>query len=165
MENWKPITEFSGVYEVSDHGRVRRAIGGRGTRAGRHTKIVIDAYGYSTAMLSIKCKKHLRKVHRLVAIEFIPNSDSLPEINHQDGNKQNNVPDNLEWCLHCDNQKHASETGLMASGARNGTAKLTAESVLAIRKADKSGVSLASQYGVSSATISLVKNRKSWKRI
>ena len=120
MENWKPITEFGGIYEVSDCGRVRRAIGGRGTRAGRETKVSIDAHGYSAVMISIKCKKHLRKVHRLVALEFIPNSGDKPEVNHKDGNKQNNLWTNLEWVTHAENQRHASENGLMATGHQNG---------------------------------------------
>jgi hypothetical protein len=38
------------------------------------------------------------RVHRLVAVAFIPNPDNLPIINHKDENKLNNNADNLEWC-------------------------------------------------------------------
>lgn len=46
--------------------------------------------------------------HRLVAIAFIPQTDSSKgQINHIDGNKLNNYVDNLEWVDGKDNQKHA----------------------------------------------------------
>ena len=51
-------------------------------------------------------------VHICVALAFIPNPNGLPCINHKDGNKANNRVDNLEWCSHAENMKHASRTGL-----------------------------------------------------
>lgn len=53
-----------------------------------------------------------RSVHRIVASAFIPNPDKLPIINHKDGCKTNNCVDNLEWCTHSRNSKHAYEIGL-----------------------------------------------------
>lgn len=53
------------------------------------------------------------KLHRLVALVFIPNENNLPEINHKDGNKQNNCVENLEWCTNEYNKKHASKLGLL----------------------------------------------------
>lgn len=38
------------------------------------------------------------KVHRLVAMAFIPNPNNLPIINHKDENPSNNNVNNLEWC-------------------------------------------------------------------
>lgn len=50
--------------------------------------------------------------HRLVAELFIPNPNNYKEVNHIDGNKSNNYVDNLEWCDHAYNTKHAYKTGL-----------------------------------------------------
>ena len=51
--------------------------------------------------------------HRLVAITFIPNTDSKKIfVNHKDGNKQNNHVSNLEWVTSQENNIHAYQTGL-----------------------------------------------------
>jgi hypothetical protein len=52
------------------------------------------------------------RVNRLVAQVFIPNPKQLPEVNHIDGNKDNNHVSNLEWCDRSQNMKHAIRTGL-----------------------------------------------------
>ncbi len=166
MENWIPVSEIDGFYEVSDHGRVRRAKPGRGAKVGKILANVPDKDGYQVVTLHISGRIINRKVHRLVATEFIANPRSLPEVNHKDGHKEHNQVHNLEWCLHPDNQKHAGETGLMARGSRNGIAKLTDKDAADIRsQGNRTNVSLAREYGVSPATISLIMRRAIWKHV
>lgn len=47
------------------------------------------------------------KVHRLMGYTFLDNSENKKEINHKDGNVQNNTLDNLEWCTRAENHNHA----------------------------------------------------------
>lgn len=101
-EIWKD-TEYEG-YMVSNKGKVRS------TR--KMLSFGDNGHGYLNVMLSVN-KRHIRRyVHRLVAKAFIPNPNNYPEINHKDGNKQNNNVDNLEWCTRKMNNRHAWETGL-----------------------------------------------------
>lgn len=65
-----------------------------------------DKDGYLQIGLIVNGKKTTRKIHRLVAQAFIPNPDKKPQINHIDGNKQNNCSDNLEWVTNSENQYH-----------------------------------------------------------
>lgn len=114
MEIWADIKGYEGWYQVSTWGRVRsvdRQIDDVSNRK-RIAKGQILAQeenpkGYLRVHLSkTNCKlKHFR-VHRIVAETFIDNPYNLPEVNHIDGNKQNNSVSNLEWCTGKENRNH-----------------------------------------------------------
>lgn len=96
-EIWKDIKGWEGLYQVSNLGRVRSL-----PKGGHKETITMncghDSCGYFQAKLSAKGVQKSYKVHRLVALAFIPNPKKYKEINHKDENKENNEVTNLEWC-------------------------------------------------------------------
>ena len=64
--------------------------------------------GYLQISICVNGVRKRYKLHRLVAMLFIPNPCHLPQINHKDGNKKNNSITNLEWVTDADNKLHAS---------------------------------------------------------
>lgn len=104
-EIWKPIVGYEGYYEVSNLGRVRSIdrfvidkTGRRQFKKGTLLNYRQDRQGYCIVSLSISRKYKTKCVHTLVADAFIQNPDGLPQVNHKDEDKSNNVVDNLEWC-------------------------------------------------------------------
>ncbi len=79
--------------------------------------------GYRFVSLSIDNKSKNYLVHRIVAQAFIPNPNSLPIVNHIDGNKLNNHKENLEWVTNRQNTQHAYKNGLV-SKKKNGWNKI-----------------------------------------
>ena len=102
-EIWKDVDGYEGLYQVSDLGRVK----------GKDIKAKNLCQGYHHVGLWKNNEVKSMKVHRLVALAFIPNPENKPCINHKDGNKLNNHVNNLEWCTYSENLKHAYDTGLM----------------------------------------------------
>ena len=63
--------------------------------------------GYTSVLLRSDGKQTRFYVHRLVAAAFIPNPTNLPEVNHKDERKCNNIVSNLEWCSRSYNLQYA----------------------------------------------------------
>lgn len=123
MENeiWKDIPDYEGLYQVSNLGRVKSLPRERKSNRGSICKVrerimkpTLDSDGYIHYGLSRNSKTITFKSHRLVAICFIPNPNPLlfNQINHIDGNKLNNRPENLEWCDAKHNNHEALRIGL-----------------------------------------------------
>lgn len=103
-ERWADIPALKMIYSVSNYGRVYS------NRFSRYLSPHVNRSGYWEICI---CNKHYL-VHRLIANAFIGfNMDSNLEVNHIDGNKNNNKIDNLEIVSHADNMRHAWQAGLI----------------------------------------------------
>ncbi|QIW89817.1 HNH endonuclease [Bacillus phage Izhevsk] len=114
----KGIVEYGDSYEVSNLGNVRSIDRYVNSRHGqRFVKGITmspsdEKGGYKKVRLKDSSKVKNYRVHRLIALAFLPNPNNLPEVNHKDGNKNNNSVENLEWSSRSDNVQHAFDNGL-----------------------------------------------------
>lgn len=165
-EIWKDIIGVDKGYQVSDFGRVRSKKYGdyriiKPYFAGKK-------YVYVDLRKDNECAK--RSVHRLVAIHFIQNPNNLPEVNHNDGNKENNAKNNLNWTDGVGNMKHAREVlGYRCKGEDSSNAKLTESDVREIIRKYKTGkytyAEIAKDYPVHHAHLCSIVKRKLWKHL
>lgn len=123
--------------------------------------------GYPSVRLTINGKGVSKVVHRLVAKTFIPNPDDLPQVNHIDGNKENNSVENLEWCTNEYNMSHSWEIGLRKplKGNEIGTSKLLEHEVIDIYESEGNSYKLSKKYNVSTSLINLIKSDKVWSHV
>ena len=99
-EIWRKVEGYDN-YSVSNQGRVKNKddyimTGGINSKT-----------GYRYVILGNN-KKNL-KIHRLVALAFIPNPNNLPQVNHIDKNRLNNNINNLEWVYNIDNNQSVNK--------------------------------------------------------
>ena len=168
-------------YFVSIDGNVKTT-NWKGTKKIAILKPAIDKKGYKRVGLFINGKLHTKKVHRLVAMAFIPNPENKPQVNHKNGIKTDNRVENLEWCTAKENVSHAINNELFSfqtpeksinktfkKGSLNGMSKLTEDKVLEIRSKFKPRLytkeMLAKEYNISLACIKDVISRKSWRHV
>ncbi len=96
-------------YYISENGNVYRLL-----KEGKWLKKKLQTLpsGYVYCGIKFENKIITKRVHVIVAKEFISNIDNLPTVNHIDGNKQNNKVSNLQWCTVSENTQHAYDNGL-----------------------------------------------------
>lgn len=102
--NDKPVDGFEGIYWVSPKGYIHNG------RIPLKTYVINS--GYLCLKFTVKNKRTSVLVHRIVAKAFIPNPENKVQVNHIDGNKQNNAVENLEWVTSGENRAHAKANNL-----------------------------------------------------
>lgn len=111
MEVWEPIKGYEGLYEISNKGRVK-GFKVRNAYQEHILKPLFDKDGYCKVNLYKDRKMKRVSVHKLVALTFLGEEEGKQQINHIDGNKENNCVENLEWCTPKENIHHSIKIGL-----------------------------------------------------
>jgi len=179
-EQWKDIKNFEGHYQVSDMGRIKsleREIIKKDKKKSKVKETILkgskDTKGYIQVELKKDGKRNIKMIHRLVAEAFLEKPKGKDQINHKDGNKENNKLDNLEWCTCQENIKHAWENKLNKAryGEEHPNHKLNKEQVQYIKKnyipRDKEygARALARKFNVTLGPITKIISGKGWKQI
>lgn len=180
-EIWKPVAGYEGLYEVSDHGRVRRLPRFQSVRnkwGGLSHRLLAGHIlhptpsgnrGYLALNLWRDGKARMTRVNILVCETFNgARPEGKPLALHCDGDKSNNRAANLRWGDDADNAADREAHGRTTKGERQHSARLTAKTVSAIRKrvaAGESMASLAREIGVNKSSVQAVVHRRSWKHI
>lgn len=176
MENWKPIKETNGNYDVSNLGRVRSYLKQsqgcyiKVQEPQRIIKLQDKTHGYKTLQLWINRKNHTRRVHRLVLEAFIGKCPEGMECCHNDGNKNNNNLENLRWDTHRNNMLiDGGAKGIIGKGEQNPASKLKETTVRTIKQMAKLGIythqEIANYLGLHRRNVSKIIQGTRWSHI
>lgn len=179
-EGAKLITEIQGFeqchgYAITKSGKVlscRRNGVFMGTFSDewKEHKIRLDSKKYVRLALTIKYKRKDYRVHILAASLHVPNPHGYKEVNHLDGNRQNNNDWNLQWCTHKMNIQHSYDhlNRQRLHGTKSPAAKLDDVKVVEIKSKLLSGETIrgiANQFGVHHSIISGIKRGSRWAHV
>lgn len=176
MELWKDINGFEGLYQVSSLGNVKsieRSVRYSDGRVYRYEekllKPCLDNQSYRFVNLYRTNGKRVIRIHRLVAIVFIPNPENKPEVNHKIGDKSNNTIANLEWATRNENQSHAVKNKLHAHGEKHGIRNVLNETTVrkarVMKQEGYSYAAIARKFGINRITILQAVTGKNWGHI
>ena len=170
-EQWRPVVDYEGWYEVSDFGRVRRIRPGPSVRLGRVRTLTPAKNGYLRLPLSkgSHASRQLHSIHRLVVEAFIGRFTPGEQANHINGDKADNRLMNLEKVAALENSRHSIRTGLKPSmrGGANPSATITEAQVRQIRdlKGRMKGRQIGRLLGLSDAVVYGVLEGRTWTHI
>jgi predicted XRE-type DNA-binding protein len=166
-EIFKAVKGYEGIYEVSNFGRIK-SLANSGLKTEKLLKPGKSKCGYWLIVLCKKTNRTNYRIHRLVALTFIPNPKNKKTVNHINGIKTDNHVSNLEWNTHSENCLHSFRLELQNnSGEKNPRAKLKEKDILEIKDLLNSKkfkqYEIAELYKVKPATISHISTKRIWK--
>lgn len=176
MEEWKTIKGYEGIYEVSNYGRIK-SLSRPMVRIGAYVSKEIylklvksKRYGYLNVTLCNANKIGKQKrIHQIVVEAFIGDVKIGYQINHIDGNKENNKLCNLEIITASENIKHAYKTGLIGSNEDHPRAKFSNEKIIEMRNLFYNRKYTCRQLseinGVNNTTMNRILNGTSYKGV
>lgn len=106
------VHDYTGLYQVSNKGRVRSLRRGKIISQGTNR-------GYYRVQLYKNGERNDFQVQRLVATAFIPNPENKPEVNHINENKLDNRVENLEWVTHEENVNHGTRNNRISQAHKD----------------------------------------------
>lgn len=109
-EIWKPVVECPSCYLCSNYSRIKTLPRNGVKRDGLILKQSLKKDGYYQVVLQVYGKHLYRRVNRIIADAFVPNSNNKPICDHIDNNPLNNKADNLQWLTNAENiQKYIND--------------------------------------------------------
>jgi hypothetical protein len=115
-KEWSDIKGYEGLYQIRMIDKEPWVEIKSLFRRKRELKFEKSSKGYHVVQLYKKdqpYRRHQKKVHRLVAMQYIPNIENKATVNHKNGIKTDNRIENLEWNTILENHRHARENGLI----------------------------------------------------
>lgn len=111
LEEWAPIPDWEEYYEISSQGRVRRIVGGRGSRShGRCKKITVSN---ERAVTSLNRPGEQTVIHicRTMLRAFVGEPEDGAQACHINGNSLDDRLENLRWGTSKDNSEDMVDHG------------------------------------------------------
>jgi hypothetical protein len=174
QDEWVNIIDFPD-YKINKHGEIistsRTMFNGKVYFLSKEKFIYprVDNRGYLYISLRNNGIEKKFRIHRLIAKHFLPSYDESKTINHIDGNKNNNLIENLECITLKENIQHAVNNKLHAYGKKQYNSKLNDELVKEIRNKyipRKITIKqLSNIYNVSEQVIFDVIHYNTWKHV
>lgn len=172
MEHWKPIIGYEGLYDISDHGRVRTWMLRTGSRVTKRSEPMImktqpadpKNKDYRNILLRKDRKSRAFLIHRLVLTHFVGPCPPGHQGAHDDGIPSHNWLSNLAWKTPKSNHADKKRHGTSQHGERCSKHRLTEGQVREILADNRRtpGSKLAKRYGVNHTAIYAILRGKTW---
>lgn len=176
-EEWKDVVGYEGLYQVSNHGRIRSLdrlrhySDGRASYVQKGKVMSLQENGKGRLILKLVNSEGRGKGHQVHILELEAFKGIRPPGYvgcHNDSDPLNNKIDNLRWDTPAGNEADKVANGTSNRGERHGNSKLTQAQVMKIRERLKAGESqrkIAPDFGVHQVHISKINRGLRWAHL